>query len=375
MEITRGKVERAQKVIVYGPEGVGKTTFASKFPNPLFIDTENGSSHLDVARFGQPTSWQLLIQQTIFVRDNKPCSTLVIDSIDWAEKLCETEVLSKEPGKTLATFGGGYGAGYLALETEWGRYLNLLEEVLNKGIHIVGVAHSVVKEFNDPSQIGAYDRYEIDMQKKTTKATKEWADIILFANYDSTVVNVDGKGETKGKNKGRGSGERKMHTTRMPSYDAKNRLGLPEVMPFEYDLISKAFKDFQKDAPKENKPIAAVKSETVVNTPKEVKKAVKEAETVLPDTVGADLVNNIEAMKDAPYDDTGIEVFPKALQDLMRADKITLAELKRVIVKKGFLPASMLPEKYPLDFINGGLIAQWSNVRTEILTDENRLPF
>ena len=54
MEITRGKIQTAQKIVLYGPEGIGKTTFASRFPEPLFIDTEGSTRQLDVARLPKP---------------------------------------------------------------------------------------------------------------------------------------------------------------------------------------------------------------------------------------------------------------------------------------------------------------------------------
>ena len=50
MNITRGKQAKAQRVIIYGTEGIGKSTLASQFPNPLFIDTEGSTSNMDVAR-------------------------------------------------------------------------------------------------------------------------------------------------------------------------------------------------------------------------------------------------------------------------------------------------------------------------------------
>ena len=61
MEITRGKIQTAQKIVLYGPEGIGKTTFASRFPEPLFIDTEGSTRQLDVARLPKPTSWQFMM--------------------------------------------------------------------------------------------------------------------------------------------------------------------------------------------------------------------------------------------------------------------------------------------------------------------------
>ena len=86
MQITRGKQPGAQKVVLYGPEGIGKSTFASKFPDPVFIDTEGSTRHLDVARLPKPSSWNLLMSAVKYVRDNPSvCKTLVIDTLDWAE--------------------------------------------------------------------------------------------------------------------------------------------------------------------------------------------------------------------------------------------------------------------------------------------------
>ena len=94
MNITKGRIETAKKVVIYGPEGIGKSTFASQFPNPLFIDTEGSTKEMDVARFDKPTSWELLKSQIEYVKLNKPCTTLIIDTIDWAEQLCIKSILS-----------------------------------------------------------------------------------------------------------------------------------------------------------------------------------------------------------------------------------------------------------------------------------------
>lgn len=67
MKITRGKIPGAKKCVLYGPEGIGKSTLAAQFPAPLFIDTENGTKELDVARFDKPTSWEMLLQEVRYV--------------------------------------------------------------------------------------------------------------------------------------------------------------------------------------------------------------------------------------------------------------------------------------------------------------------
>ena len=57
--ITTGILNTPVKVVLYGPEGIGKSTFASHFPDPVFIDTEGGTKRLNVARLPQPTSWAM----------------------------------------------------------------------------------------------------------------------------------------------------------------------------------------------------------------------------------------------------------------------------------------------------------------------------
>ena len=61
LNITSGRVARPQKLVFYGVEGIGKTSLAAQTPDPLFIDTEGGTAHLDVRRLQKPASWEELI--------------------------------------------------------------------------------------------------------------------------------------------------------------------------------------------------------------------------------------------------------------------------------------------------------------------------
>ena len=96
LNITKGKIDRALKVVAYGSEGIGKTTFAAAFPEPLFIDTEGGTAHMDVRRIDKPQSWEELLSIVNEVAaDPNVCKTLVLDTADWAEALCVTHVCQK----------------------------------------------------------------------------------------------------------------------------------------------------------------------------------------------------------------------------------------------------------------------------------------
>jgi len=107
MKITQGKIITAKKVVVYGTEGIGKSTFAAQFPDPLFIDTEGSTKELDIRRFEKPSSWEMLKEQVEYVKKNKPCKTLVIDTIDWAEQLCLEAVCARYNKKGIEDFGYG----------------------------------------------------------------------------------------------------------------------------------------------------------------------------------------------------------------------------------------------------------------------------
>lgn len=236
MEITRGTIKSAVKTLIYGPEGIGKTTLASKFPDPVFIDTEGSTKHLDVARLPVPLTWTEIINEVRYVYQNPDCcKTLIIDTADWAEMLCLKEMLDGDNLKSIEDYG--YGKGYVKLAEKFKSLLDELDKIIESGIHIVLTAHAMMRKFEQPDEIGAYDRWELKLQKKTAPILKEWADMVLFCNYRTYVVNVDNQGATKGKNKVQG-GERVMYTSHHNCWDAKNRFGLPEVVPMAFDSLS-----------------------------------------------------------------------------------------------------------------------------------------
>lgn len=190
LNIQRGRVAKAQKIVLYGPEGVGKTTFAAQFPDPIFIDTEGGTEHYDVARISPaPKSWNELMATVDAVKREKPCKTLVIDTADWAENLCSLHVCSINSYKSIED--PGYGAGYTKLREEFGKLLDKLSDVAEAGIHVVVTAHAMMRKFDQPDEMASYDRWELKLQKKVAAIIKEWADAILFANYKTIVTTVD----------------------------------------------------------------------------------------------------------------------------------------------------------------------------------------
>ena len=340
MKIVSGKIQSAQKVIVYGPEGVGKSTFLAQFPNPLFIDTEGSTKHLDVKRFDPcPTSWAMLKEQVKFVIANKTCSTLCIDTADWAERLCGEYVCSQAGKKGIEDFG--YGNGFTYINEEFGKFLNLLNDVVDAGINVAIAAHSQLIKFEQPDEAGAYDRYELKLgirktEKRTAALLKEWADTVLFVNYKTLVIATDDKGT---KHKGYGN-ERVMYTTHHACWDAKNRWGLPDECKFDYSVIAAHVPDL----------ITAQQAAT----PQSVEKI---------DKFNAVEDNTPQPLPQTPATSATPEPnIPPVLADLMNLNGVTEAEIREVVAEKGYFPADTPISAYPSDFINAVLVAAWEQV-------------
>lgn len=234
--ITKGKVKSAIRCVTFGPEGIGKSTFNSKFPEPLFIDTEGGTKQLDVARFPTPETWTDLLEEIdAVIEEPDICRTLVIDTIDRAEVLLINRLLQEGGVDSIEKYGGGYGKGYTAIQERFQKdFLNRLDKVIAKGVNVNLVAHAQMRKLESPDE-PPYDRWELKVSKKVAPIVKEWADILLFMNYDVMVVEENGKAKAKGRAK------RKMHANHRPTYDAKNRYGLPDDMDLDFEPLRKIY--------------------------------------------------------------------------------------------------------------------------------------
>lgn len=371
MEIIRGKIGGAKKVLIYGPEGIGKTTFASQFPDPLFIDTEGSTKEQDVARLPDPSSWTILKEEVRYVIQNPDvCRTLVIDTADWAEKMAIQSVLDEHNKSGIEDFG--YGNGYRYVYEKFSELLNLLTDVVNCGINVVLTAHATLRKFEQPDELGSYDRYTmklIDSPKTSISAAiKEWADMVLFANY-KTIIITDSK--TK-KTKAQG-GQRVMYTSHHSCWDAKNRYGLPEELPFSYDQIRHVVETEQQEKTA-SKPIQESVSapmrepEEVSGKSTEKPEAPQNAPEHVPEKPKP--VTQEDLMREKPVREEELDIrIPKALRDLMLHDNIAEWDIENFAVAKGFIPfGTKIPdfETVSPGIIEGLFVAQWTKVRDQI---------
>ncbi|WP_166083125.1 ATP-binding protein [Erysipelothrix anatis] len=368
MNITRGKVEKAQKIVVYGPEGVGKSTFAAQLPDVLFIDTEDSTTHMDVARLDKPTSMEMLVRQLKWFKENKPCKTLAIDTVDWAETLVKNHIITTHNVTSIEKVENGYGKGFTILEEQFGKLLNLLNEIVDAGIHVILLCHAKVVRFEDPTEIGAYDRWELKLEKKVAGKVKEWADALLFANYDVQVINVDNKGASKGKNKGQG-GERKIFVEHNPAYDAKNRYGLNGSYPFSFTVIA----PFISTTLGSGSTTAPMNTTGVPTQPKPTENVIQETPVQEVETPHVPELQSVQHASDFDVNNNDWTGVPGELKDLMVMDEIYVDEVINIVASKGFYPSGTPISTYDTEFINGMIIAHWDGFKLAI--EKERLPF
>lgn len=381
-EINTGVVKTPLKVIIYGTEGVGKTTLASKFPKPLFIDAENGSGALNVARYPYPTSWQMLMSEVQeFLNNPQGYKTLVIDSIDWAEAKAIEMICAGMKVNGIEDIG--WSKGYTYLNEEMGRLLNLLTEVINRGVNVVLIAHMVIRTITKPEETGSYDRYELKLKQakngNNCQLVKEWADLILFCNYREFLV-TDKTTGTTGKKKATGGKERIMYTEHAATWDAKNRFGLPEVLPLDFKSIAHLFSDNYEV--KATEQIKEQQSQHIATNTVTTVQQTKPVEQPNPEvnnwTTNEDEHLSIDSTwKPTPYtaeEEAIMAELPKALTDLMKSKQVHPSEIQRAVSIKGYFTKDTPIKNYDPEFIQGCLIGAWPAVMELIQTDRD-LPF
>jgi len=355
MNINTGIKQKAQRIVIYGVEGIGKSEMAAHFPTPLFIDTEGSTDHMNVARMDAPTSWAMLMDQVSFVASGQHnYKTLVIDTIDWAETMAARHICINGNVNGIEDFGFGKGYSYLA--EEMGRFLDALSNVINRGVHVVLLGHSHLKRVELPEENGAFDKYELRLEKKVAPLPKEWADAVFFANYKYFLT-----GDSGGKKKATG-GRRVIFTSHTTSYDGKNRYGLPAEIDFEGNpaTLAQALVPFLPDF---QTPTQEPIKQEATGAP------IQEAPAQTPTTQQGESQTG-QIQEEAPVG-KGSTNFSGPLYDLMDLHQVTRQELEAMAARSGHMPEGMAMADFPQDYLDH-LVGGWAEVHQSIINNRGQ---
>jgi len=226
-----------RRIMLYGTHGIGKSTFGSMAPDPIFIQTEEGLDDIACHKFPLAESLADVMQALeALSMENHDYKTLVIDSADWLEKLIWQGVCEQHSKKNIEDFG--YGKGYVFAVDVWREILEALNYLRkDRGMFIILIAHAQIEKFQNP-ETDAYDRYSPRLNKHASAVVQEWCDEVLFASYKVMTKQTD-TGFGKKVAQGISDGERYIRTTERPAHVAKNRLNLPDEMPLDWNEYAK----------------------------------------------------------------------------------------------------------------------------------------
>ena len=241
--IQTGRENKPPRLMIYGQEGVGKSTLGASAPDAIFVQTEDGLGEIDCRKFPLAQNLGDVIAALTALRDeDHEFRTVVIDSLDWLERLIFDEVCKEFGVRSIEKADGGFGKGYVDALVHWRRVLSLLDELRNKrGMMVILLAHAKVERFEDPENT-AYDRYAPRLHKHAASLISEWVDAVMFATKRMRV-SKDGDARAIASPIGADGGERVLRTNGSPACIAKNRFSLPNEIPLSWDAFLQAYQN------------------------------------------------------------------------------------------------------------------------------------
>jgi len=240
--IEHGRTSRPPRLLLYGVEGIGKSSFASLSPRPIFIQTEDGLDEISCDKFPLAGNCQEVMTTLMDLHDEPhEYETVVVDSLDWLERLIWDRVCQDFGVKSVEKADGGYARGYMHALTYWREFVEQLNRLRNdRQMAVVLIAHSKVERVEDPLT-PSYDRYSPRLHKHASALLGEWVDGILFAHWKYRTRSEDtgfGRERSIAIPIGANGEDRVLRTVGSPAWVAKNRFSLPPEIPLAWDSFA-----------------------------------------------------------------------------------------------------------------------------------------
>lgn len=248
LHFRRGRRYMPRRTMVYGPPGIGKSSFGAASRRAIFIPTEDGLDDIDCDSFPVCGSLGDVFGRIgDLVGGRHDFGTVVVDTLDWLERLIWADVCHAKQVSNIEDIGYGKGFGFAL--SPWQQVLDGFDALrVERGMEVILLAHAKTEKYDNP-QTNSYDRFVPRLHKTAAHLVVEWCNEVLFCNYKVFVKETDA-GFNRTRAQGVGDGERVLYTSDRPSHVAKNRLSLPAEMPFDW-------REYQKYLPAQENGVAA----------------------------------------------------------------------------------------------------------------------
>ena len=232
MKILKGKQRRRRKVLLYGVEGVGKSTWAAGAPRPLFLNFEDGVADIEVDKTERLASYAETLEVMRWLHGGEhDYQSVVFDTIDWFERLIHQQVCDNARTTSIEKVDGGFGKGYVAAANLLQEFLQGLDMLIaDRKLNIVMLGHCKREKVNDPER-EQYETYTPDLHALAASTLREWCDEVFFANHRD-YTRTEELGHKKTRAIAVGGEDRYLRCTHRAGVRAKNRLDMPDEIPF-----------------------------------------------------------------------------------------------------------------------------------------------
>ncbi len=229
------------RIVLYGHQGIGKTTFAASAPNPIFILTEDGLGDIPADTFPLATTYEEVMEAlSILGKEEHGFKTVVIDSLDWLEPMIWKATCARIGASSIES--PGYGKGYVETATEWREFFKYVTALRDfKNMNIIMIAHGTITRIEDPI-LPAYDSHGLKLHKRAAALSEEYSDVIGFANTKTLITTEKKKGSFDKEDlrtRALTTGERVLCLQGTPAFAAKNRYHMPDVVSLDWNEFAK----------------------------------------------------------------------------------------------------------------------------------------